>query len=126
LAIFQNYRISINLNYINDLTKEDIKELLDKKIIHLDMFSEKLAEVTDNNIHYILFVNPELLLTDLTAFQKNILDPLKIKETATNPNGEISISELKDYVFYKVSELTDGMQNPTSRKENLEFDFSVW
>jgi hypothetical protein len=35
-------------------------------------------------------------------------------------------SEIRDYVSEKVKKLTKGKQTPTSRKENLEFDFRVW
>jgi hypothetical protein len=40
--------------------------------------------------------------------------------------GEIRVSELKDYVTAKVQKLTQGRQTPTSRRENLEFDFRVF
>jgi len=36
------------------------------------------------------------------------------------------VSELKQYISTKVQELTGGKQNPTSRTENMEFDFRVW
>ena len=38
----------------------------------------------------------------------------------------VSVSELKNYVSHKVSELTGGLQKPVSRKENIEFDWIVW
>lgn len=44
----------------------------------------------------------------------------------TNENKEISINELKLYLYNKVSELTNGKQKPTYRQENLEMDFRVW
>jgi len=43
-----------------------------------------------------------------------------------NQNGEITVSELRDYLFDRVSALTKGGQNLTSRRENLEFDFRIW
>lgn len=43
-----------------------------------------------------------------------------------NKDGNIMISELRDYTTTKVSEMTKGHQNPTSRRENLEFDFKIW
>lgn len=38
----------------------------------------------------------------------------------------ITVSELKEYVLGEVEALTNGLQKPTSRQENLEFDFRVW
>lgn len=35
-------------------------------------------------------------------------------------------SEVRDYVIEKVQALTQGRQNPTSRRENLEFDFPIY
>lgn len=43
-----------------------------------------------------------------------------------NKDGAIMISELRDYVSRTVSKLTRGSQNPTYRRENLEFDFRIW
>ena len=50
-----------------------------------------------------------------------------LEENAADKNGdkEISISELKEYVSREVETLTQGKQKPTSRKENLEFDWKV-
>ena len=41
-------------------------------------------------------------------------------------SGKVRVSELRDYVTGRVRELTHGQQTPTSRRENLEFDFKVW
>lgn len=43
----------------------------------------------------------------------------------SNKDGQVTVSELKDYVFREVENLTNGLQKPTSRRENLEFDFVV-
>jgi hypothetical protein len=51
---------------------------------------------------------------------------LSSKKADLNKDGEIMISELRDYVSGMVSRLTKGSQNPTYRRENLEFDFRVW
>ncbi|MBS2021014.1 MAG: caspase family protein [Deltaproteobacteria bacterium] len=40
--------------------------------------------------------------------------------------GKTHVSELRDYTSARVKELTHGQQTPTARRENLEFDFSVW
>jgi WD40 repeat protein/uncharacterized caspase-like protein len=43
-----------------------------------------------------------------------------------NKDGEILLSEIQNHVYNKVSELSGGKQRPTTRRENLEFDFRVW
>lgn len=43
-----------------------------------------------------------------------------------NGDGTIRVSELRDYVVDEVHRLTRGAQTPTSRRENLEFDFPVF
>lgn len=48
------------------------------------------------------------------------------KKADLNKDGDIMISELRDYVSNTVSKITKGHQNPTSRRENLEFDFKIW
>lgn len=41
-------------------------------------------------------------------------------------NKEISVSEIRNYIFDGVKRLSGGKQQPTSRKENLMNDFKVW
>jgi len=60
------------------------------------------------------------------VFTYAMLEGLKSGACDLNGDGSVQVSELKSYVFDKVSELTNGKQNPTSRKENLEYDFKVW
>jgi len=43
-----------------------------------------------------------------------------------NDDKQVTVSELKDYVSNEVERITNGAQKPTSRKELLEFDWSVW
>jgi WD40 repeat protein/uncharacterized caspase-like protein len=60
------------------------------------------------------------------VFTYSVLEGLKSNSADKNGNQEIQVSELRDYVIQRVAELTQGKQHPTSRKENLEFDFKVW
>lgn len=60
------------------------------------------------------------------VFTYAILEGLKSGKADKSQDGAIQTSELKDYVAKRVSELTNGQQHPTSRRENLEFDFVVW
>ena len=43
-----------------------------------------------------------------------------------NKDGIILVSEIREYVFDRVRLLTTNLQHPTSRRDNLEFDFRVW
>jgi len=47
-------------------------------------------------------------------------------EADLNKNGEITVSELQEYVAKTVSKITSGKQNPTVRRENLEFDYIIF
>ncbi|MFZ6013746.1 MAG: caspase family protein, partial [Bacteroidota bacterium] len=60
------------------------------------------------------------------VFTYALLNGLKSKSADANKNGEITVSELKDFVSREVERLTKGAQKPTSRRENLEFDFRIW
>lgn len=53
------------------------------------------------------------------VFTYCILNQLKEKET-------ITISELKKLVSQQVKEITNGLQQPTSRNETIENDWKVW
>ena len=48
------------------------------------------------------------------------------KDADLNKDGDIMLSEIRDYVMKRVSKITKGYQNPTSRRENLEFDFIIF
>ncbi len=60
------------------------------------------------------------------VFTYSLLYGISSRAADMNADGKVYISELKDYIFDRVVELTNGMQNPTSRKENLENDFVIW
>jgi WD40 repeat protein len=60
------------------------------------------------------------------VFTYAVLEGIKSGKADLNGDKTVSVSELRDYVSKRVQELTAGKQNPTSRTENLENDFSVW
>ena len=60
------------------------------------------------------------------VFTYSIIRGLKEFKADKDKNRIISISELRDYVINQVFVLTKGRQKPTSRQENIEFDFRVW
>ena len=51
---------------------------------------------------------------------------IKSGKADKNKDGEIWLSELKEYISEKVIELSNGKQQPTSRIENQSVDFRVW
>ncbi len=60
------------------------------------------------------------------VFTYSLIEGLKTGNANLNKDADVQVSELRDYVIKRVGELTNGKQTPTSRKENLEFDFKVW
>jgi WD40 repeat protein len=60
------------------------------------------------------------------VFTYVLINGLRHKKANSNTDNIITISELQKYVLRRVSEVTTGLQNPTTRQENLEFDFVVW
>ncbi len=54
----------------------------------------------------------------LMAFRRNKAD--------SNKDGYISVSELRNFIFDEVRILSNGRQQPTSRRENLYNDFKIW
>jgi hypothetical protein len=55
-----------------------------------------------------------------------LLSGLKEKTADINKDGIILLSEIQDYVYSQVTKLSGGKQKPTTRRENLEFDFRIW
>ncbi|CAG5078190.1 caspase family protein [Parvicella tangerina] len=55
-----------------------------------------------------------------------LINGIKTKEADIDRNGIIHLSEVKSYVQDKVYELSGGRQTPSSRIENLTYDFQVW
>jgi WD40 repeat protein len=60
------------------------------------------------------------------VFTYCVMNGLKNKYADLNNDGLITINELKEYVSREVEVLTKGAQKPTSRRENISYDFNVW
>ena len=60
------------------------------------------------------------------VFTYALLNGLKNRGADTNKDQTITVSELQAYVIDQVRKLTEGGQNPTVRRENLEYDFVVY
>jgi transposase len=96
----------IGIDYITGLTKDEIKALLGKKIIQMDMFSEQLAEITDGEFRYILSVNPELT-KESKIFRNKMRDKF-----------EESIYILKDSYNKKKKQFQDNISKLTNGNKN--------
>lgn len=55
-----------------------------------------------------------------------LIKGIKDNSADFNHDKKIVISELQDYIRQKVIELSNGMQVPNARLENLSMDFRVW
>lgn len=60
------------------------------------------------------------------VFTYTLLQGLKNGEAASNKDHVVTVSELQAYVIEQVRKLTAGGQNPTVRRENLDYDFPVY
>ena len=60
------------------------------------------------------------------VFTYALLNGLKNRGADANKDQAITVSELQAYVIDQVRKLTQGGQNPTVRRENLESDFVVY
>lgn len=60
------------------------------------------------------------------VFTYSVLRALDELEADYSGDGKVTISELKRFVTSEVVSLTNGRQRPTSRQENIGFDFVVW
>lgn len=72
----------------------------------------------------------ESVVWENSAFAYSLLRALRDEEAdgvlTGVKNKQIMISELQQYLNYKVNELTDGLQQPTTRLENISNDFRIW
>ncbi|MBI3136602.1 MAG: caspase family protein [Bacteroidetes bacterium] len=59
------------------------------------------------------------------AFTYCLLYGLSSGSADLNKNKQITLSELQDYLLFQVNKITNGVQTPTSRVENLNNDFRV-
>ncbi len=59
------------------------------------------------------------------VFTYAVLSGLRGARADSDRDGKVAVSELRDHVLAEVRLLTGGRQSPTSRRENLEFDWPV-
>jgi uncharacterized caspase-like protein len=60
------------------------------------------------------------------VFTYAIINGLKSNKADLDKDGMITAKELSKYISIEVKTLTNGKQNPTSRTENIQFDYKIW
>ncbi len=60
------------------------------------------------------------------VFTFSVVEGLQQGKADLNGNRKVYASELMTYLGNRVKELTGGKQNPTTRSENIEYDFNIW
>lgn len=55
-----------------------------------------------------------------------LLNGVKTKKADLNGDKSISVSEIKKYVQEKVKVMSNGLQTPVTRNENIEIDYLLW
>ncbi|MGJ8684716.1 MAG: caspase family protein [Nonlabens sp.] len=59
-------------------------------------------------------------------FTYTLLHGLTSGQADLNQDGKIMLSELQEYTFDEVSSLSNGLQTPTFRRQNISGDYRVW
>ena len=59
-------------------------------------------------------------------FTYSLLNGLKSKKADENGDNEITVKELRKFIFAEVQVLSKGKQQPTSRTENISSNFIIW
>ncbi len=60
------------------------------------------------------------------VFTYALLSGLKGGTADMDGDGVIAVSELKNHLRFEVPSLTQGLQTPTARAENISVDFPIW
>jgi hypothetical protein len=58
-------------------------------------------------------------------FTYSLLKGIKKMEADLNRDNQITVAELRKYLFAEVPKLTGGKQSPTSRSENISNNFII-
>ncbi len=60
------------------------------------------------------------------VFTYCFLQGLVTKDADLNEDGAVDVTEIRNYVADNVKVLTNGEQNPTFRKENIDNNYKIW
>ena len=59
-------------------------------------------------------------------FTYAFLEGLKTRKADINNDRKITVSEIRNYIYKRVVDISDDVQSPTNRQENLSNDFVIW
>ena len=60
------------------------------------------------------------------AFTKLLIEGVQSLKADLNSDAQITVSEMQQYMLRELPRLTQDIQNPTFRRENLVVDFRLW
>ncbi|WP_109830369.1 WD40 domain-containing protein [Reichenbachiella versicolor] len=60
------------------------------------------------------------------VFTYSFLEGLESKAADKDGDSNVDLTEIRNYVADNVKKLTNGQQNPTFRKENLDNNYNIW
>jgi uncharacterized caspase-like protein len=60
------------------------------------------------------------------VFTWAVLQGLKNRKADLDNDNKISVAELRTFVYKMVTVETNGNQKPTTRQENLDYDWQIW
>lgn len=60
------------------------------------------------------------------VFTYSFLQGLSSRDADANGDSSVDVNEIRNYVADNVKKLTNGQQNPTYRKENLDNNYIIW
>jgi len=119
---YKGARVLTSENNTNKLGLQNSFELMQELFTNLNRGSGAMVISAAGGDSYALESNE----WNNGVFTYAVINGLKNKAADKDNDGEITVSELRSYVIEQVQELTNGRQKPTSRQENVEFDFRVW
>lgn len=104
----------LNLQSTNDLMK----------FLFTDLRKGTGATVVSSSGGVELSIETNLLKNGLFTYV--LINGLKSGEADLNQDGKIYVSEIQAYTQQKVHDLSNGLQTPTSRIQNMELDYELW
>lgn len=108
--------VPITLNFQTDL------ELMEQLFYDLGRGSGATVITSSSGVQVSIELNDKKNGALTFAF----LNGMKERTGDTNQDGKIYVSEIVPFLSQQVFEITDGVQTPMFRQQNLEYDFRVW
>lgn len=114
-----------------DFTKGNLFQSLKTKTNSFELMKELFTDLRRGTGATVISSSSGLYYSFEDAKYQNGIYTYALKlglegEADVNNDDTITVKEIKDYLYNKVLELTNGKQKPNTRQENLEYDFRVW